>query len=79
LAIGALHVRRQTVIHVTKMLNLRNLARILGVSIPERLFSFGDFDQVDKDILRSRPEPITEAIGRRIVKALPLYDRAADV
>jgi hypothetical protein len=51
----------------------------LGVSITERPVLLWDFDQVDKDILRSRPEPITEAIGRRIVKALPLFDRAADV
>jgi hypothetical protein len=38
-----------------------------------------DFDQVDKEILISRPGLITEAIGRRIVKAPPLFDRAADV
>jgi len=46
------------VIHVTKTLNLRNLARILGVSISERLFSFGDFELIktssDPDPSRSR-------------------------
>jgi hypothetical protein len=64
LAIGALHVRRQTVIHVTKMLNLRNLARILGVSIPERLFSFGTSTKLIKT--SSDPDP---SRSRRLLAA----------